>query len=101
MVLERYGIGQRGIRPMHHSQHDPDFPFSLKPGERISDCFPLWTSGCDRMLQEVANCNHCLRPTYRVIIVTSAAGLERRAALCAGHFESAARMFPELKLQSA
>jgi hypothetical protein len=53
------------------------------------------------MIQEVANCSYCLHPTYRVIVVTSAAGLERRAALCTSHFVAAARMFPELKKMSA
>jgi hypothetical protein len=53
------------------------------------------------MLQEVATCNHCLRPTHRVIAVRSAAGFERRVALCVIHFIAAARMFPELKRQSA
>ncbi|MCU1254789.1 MAG: hypothetical protein JWM83_1088 [Candidatus Angelobacter sp.] len=71
--------------------------FTLKPGERITDCSPLWTSGSDRILEEVANCNHCLRPTYRVIAVTSAAGLERRASLCVQHFVHAARTFTELR----
>jgi hypothetical protein len=83
-----------------HSRQAPS-QFTLNPGERITGCFPLWTSGSDRMIQEVANCSYCLHPTYRVIVVTSAAGLERRAALCTSHFVAAARMFPELKKMSA
>jgi hypothetical protein len=75
--------------------------FSLKPGERITACTPLLTGGCDRILQELANCHHCLRTTHRVIVVTAPSGLERRAALCVHHFAEAARSFPELQRQSA
>jgi hypothetical protein len=82
-------------------QHESSSEFTLKPGERISDCFPLGTSGSDRVLQELANCHYCLRPTHRVIVLTSAAGLEQRASLCVGHFVAAERAFPELKRQSA
>jgi hypothetical protein len=86
---------------MHQPEHESTSEFTLKSGDRITGCFPLWTAGSDRILQEVANCNHCLRPTHRVIVVTSAVGLERRASLCVGHFAAAARAFPELKRQSA
>ena len=85
----------------HHPQHASSSQFTLKPGERITDCSPLWTSGSDRVLEEIANCSHCLQPTYRVIVLTSAAGLERRASLCLQHFVYAARMFPELRRQPA
>jgi hypothetical protein len=73
----------------------------LNPGDRITDCSPLWTSGSDRVLEEIAGCNHCLQPTYRVIVVTSAAGLEWRESLCLRHFVDAAQTFPELRRQSA
>src|SRR6267154_5610111 len=59
---------------MHDSPHASS-QFTLKHGEIITDCSPLWTSGSDRILEEIASCNHCLRSTYRVIVVTSAAGL--------------------------
>jgi hypothetical protein len=85
----------------HHPQHASSSQFTLKPGERITDCSPLWTSGSDRVLEEIANCSHCLQPTYRVIVITSAAGLERRASLCLQHFVYAARTFPELRRQPA
>jgi|GEM_PF-1671298 len=85
----------------HHPQHASSSQFTLKPGERITDCSPLWTSGSDRVLEEIANCSHCLQPTYRVIVLTSAAGLERRASLCLQHFVYAARTFPELRRQPA
>jgi hypothetical protein len=75
--------------------------FTLKPGERITACSPLWTSGSDRILEEIGRCNHCLRPTYRVIAVTSTSGLERRASLCVQHFVHAARTFPEVRRLSA
>ena len=75
--------------------------FSLKLGERITACTPLLTSASDRILQELANCHHCLRATHRVIVVTSSSGLERRAALCAHHFAEVARSFPELERKSA
>jgi hypothetical protein len=85
----------------HHPQHLSSSHFTLKPGERITDCSHLWTSGSDRVLEEVANCSHCLQPTYRVIVITSAAGLERRVSLCLQHFVRAAGTFPELRRQSA
>jgi hypothetical protein len=86
---------------MSESLQGSSSQFTLKPGERITDCSPLWTSGSDRILEELAGCNLCLRPTHRVIIVTSAAGLERRASLCAQHFLDAVKTFPELQRQSA
>ncbi|MCU1220921.1 MAG: hypothetical protein JWN42_2118 [Candidatus Angelobacter sp.] len=75
--------------------------FTLKPGERITACSPLWTSGSDRILEEIGRCSHCLRPTYRVIALTSTSGLERRASLCVQHFVHAARTFPEVRRLSA
>ena len=72
--------------------------FSLQSSERITGCFPLWTAASDRVLQEVANCNYCAEHTYRVVVITSAAGLEKRASLCESHYEAAARMFPELDI---
>jgi hypothetical protein len=82
---------------MQHHPQQASSAFTLKPGERITDCSPLWTSGSDRVLEEIANCGHCLQPTYRVIVITSATGLERREALCLQHFVFAARTFPELR----
>jgi hypothetical protein len=86
---------------MSESLQGSSSQFTLKPGEKITGCSPLWTSGSDRVLEEVANCNLCLRPTHCVIIVASAAGLERRASLCAQHFLNAVKTFPELRRQSA
>jgi hypothetical protein len=86
---------------MQSTQHEPSSQFNLKAGERIIDCFPLATSGSDRIIEELGNCHHCLRPTHRVIAIMSSSGLERRAALCVTHYVAAARAFPELKRQSA
>ena len=86
---------------MQESQHQAPSEFHLKLGERITGCFPLWTGGSDRILQELASCNYCLQRTHRVVIVASAEGLERRASLCVKHFIAAARIFPELKKESA
>lgn len=86
---------------MNHSQRPEPSPFDLKSGERITACSPLWTGGSDRVLEEIANCSYCLHPTYRVIVVTSSAGLQRRIAICVRHFTAAARAFPELKRLSA
>jgi hypothetical protein len=86
---------------MQHHPQQASSGFTLKPGERITDCSPLWTSGSDRILEEIATCSHCLQPTYRVIVLTSAAGLERRESLCVKHFVHAARTFQELRRQSA
>jgi len=89
------------FRAMQDHPQQASSGFTLKPGERITDCSPLWTSGSDRILEEIANCSHCPQPTYRVIILTSAAGLERRESLCVKHFVHAARTFQELRRQSA
>jgi len=86
---------------MHPHPQQASSAFTLKPGEKITDCSPLWTSGSDRVLEEVAGCNHCLQPTYRVIVIVSAAGLERRESLCLQHFVYAARIFQELRRQPA
>ena len=85
---------------MHRSTQSSS-QFTLNPGDRITDCSPLWTSGSDRVLEEIAACNHCLQPTYRVVVVTSAAGLERRESLCLQHFVHAGKTFPELRRQPA
>ncbi len=81
--------------------HQSTSEFGLKPGEKITACSPLWNGGCDRILEEVANCHHCLRPTFRVVTIVSSAGLERRASLCDQHFAKAARIFPELHRKTA
>jgi hypothetical protein len=86
---------------MHEPSRAVPSQFALKFGERITACFPLLTSGSDRMLEELAGCNYCLHRTYRVVVVASAEGLQRRAALCVRHFTEAARIFPELKRLSA
>ena len=75
--------------------------FTLGPGEKITGCSPLWTSGSDRVLEEIASCSHCPQPTYRVVVLTSAAGLERRESLCVKHFVHAAGTFQELRGQPA
>ena len=85
---------------MQETLPKPSEEFRLNPGERITTCTPLWV-GCDRILQELGNCHCCLGATHRVIVVTSPAGLERRAALCVHHFAEATRRFPELQQQSA
>jgi hypothetical protein len=78
-----------------------EIPFHLNPGDQITDCSGLWTPS-DRMAAELAKCQGCGRPTFRVITICSAAMLERRAALCGRHFINTARVFPELrKVRSA
>jgi len=96
-----YCIGQRGISAMQHHPQQVFSQFTLSPGDRITDCSPLWTSGSDRVLEEIAGCSHCLQPTHRIVVVASAAGLERRESLCLKHFVDAARTFPELRHKSA
>jgi hypothetical protein len=86
---------------MHKTLDESSSEFSLKPGEKVTACSPLWSSGCDRILEEVANCHHCLRPAFRVVTILSASGLERRASLCVEHFAKAARIFPELHQKTA
>jgi hypothetical protein len=81
---------------MHKTLHESASEFSLKPGEKRTVCSPLWSSGCDRILEEVANCHHCLQPAFRVVTILCASGLQRRASLCVQHFANAARIFPEL-----
>lgn len=86
---------------MHKTLDGPASEFSLKPGEKITACSPLWNGGCDRVLEEVANCHHCLQPAFRVVTIVSSSGLERRASLCVQHFAKAARIFPELHQKTA
>ena len=86
---------------MHKTLDQSPSEFSLKPGEKITACSPLWNGGCDRILEEVANCHHCLKPAFRVVTILSSSGLERRSALCAHHFANAARNFPELHQKTA
>lgn len=81
---------------MHKTLHESTSEFSLKTGEKVTACSPLWNSGCDRILEEVANRHHCLRPAFRVVTILCASGLQRRASLCVQHFANAARIFPEL-----
>ena len=86
---------------MHETLHESTSQFSLQPGEKITACSPLWSSGSDRMLEEVANCHHCLRAAFRVVTILALSGLERRASLCEQHFAKAARIFPELHQKTA
>jgi hypothetical protein len=73
-----------------------DVPLILRPGDTITDCTGV-RNASDRIMQELATCHFCGRPTYRVITITSAAKLERRAALCGEHFSAAMQTFPQLK----
>jgi hypothetical protein len=100
-LRKRSTVWRIEVQAVQSTQHEPSSHFSLKPGERITACFPLAKSGSDRIIEELGNCHHCLHPTYRIIALTSASGLERRAALCVAHYVAAARAFPELKRQSA
>lgn len=74
----------------------PAIPFILMPGDKIIGCSGLWAAS-DRTLEELGRCHACDRPTFRVVTITSAEKLERRAALCGQHFVLAARRFPELE----
>lgn len=74
---------------------------SLKLGERITGCYPLADAVSDRLQQELAMCNQCPQPTYRIVTITSAAGLERRASFCPRHFAAFAKLFPGAERQSA
>ena len=71
-------------------------PFTVKPGDEITDSFGLWAVS-DRMAEELGTCCACSKPTFRVVTITSAAKLERRAALCGKHFAITARAFTSLK----
>jgi hypothetical protein len=73
-----------------------DVPLTLRLGDTITECTGIW-SASDRIMQELATCHLCDRPTYRVITITSAAKLERRTALCGEHFGTATQVYPELK----
>jgi hypothetical protein len=86
---------------MHKTLDQSTPEFSLKSGEKIIACSPLWNGGCDRVLEEVANCHHCLQPGFRVVTILSSSGLERRSSLCVQHFAKAARIFPELHQKTA
>ena len=86
---------------MHKTLDECTSEFSLRPSEKITACSPLWNSGSDRILEEVANCHYCLQPAFRVVTILSSSGLERRASLCVQHFAKAARIFPELHQKTA
>jgi hypothetical protein len=74
----------------------PGTVLQLAPGERITDCFPLWTAS-DRIVEELSKCQACQSPTFRVVTILSVYGLERRITLCGRHFVQAARRVPALK----
>src|SRR5947209_8606296 len=59
---------------MHQTLNGPTSEFSLKPGDKIIVCSPLWNGGCDRVLEEVANCHYCLQPAFRVVTIVSSSG---------------------------
>lgn len=86
--------------------HDPSRPsyaevlLNVRQGDKISGCFALWAA-CDRVLEELGRCDACKRPAFRVVTITSAAGLERRTPLCGHHFIVVTRTFPELKVATA
>jgi hypothetical protein len=93
LTVTRKGIEQNAAYPSQE--------FRLKPGERITACTPLLSSGSNRIFEALANCHQCLSPTHRVIVITARSGLQHRAYLCAHHFAEAAKTFPELQRQSA
>jgi hypothetical protein len=81
------------------SQHAPtekQIPFTLKPGEQVTDAFALWAVS-DRIAEELGKCSACSRPSFRVVTITSVTKLERRVALCGRHFAITAKAFTHLK----
>jgi hypothetical protein len=85
------------------SQHAPagkQIPFTLQPGEQVTEAFALWAVS-DRIAEELGKCCACSRPTFRVVTITSATKLERRAALCGRHFAMTAKAFTHLKSRNS
>jgi hypothetical protein len=75
---------------------DGTLTITLKTGDTITECTGVWHAS-DRLAEELGRCHQCDRPTFRIITITSAEKLERRAALCGRHFIIAARELPELR----
>ncbi|MGE5321913.1 MAG: hypothetical protein ACM3SW_03585 [Actinomycetota bacterium] len=78
-----------------HKQ-DLNFPLSLSPGDRITDCSGIWAAP-DTMADALSNCDACGRRTFRVVTITSAGRLQKRTALCGKHFIITAKVFPQLR----
>jgi hypothetical protein len=74
-------------------------PFRLDPGDQVTEAFALWAVS-DRIAEELGKCCACDGPTFRVVMITSAAKLEKRAALCGRHFAMAAKAFTQLNSRS-
>lgn len=77
-------------------QQDLNFRFNLHPGDTITECTGIWAIA-DALADELEKCDACGRRTFRVITITSATNLQKRAALCGKHFILSARAFPQLR----
>ena len=75
-------------------------PFSLEPGDQVTEAFALWAVS-DRIAEELGKCCACNGPTFRVVTITSATKLEKRAALCGKHFAMTAKAFTHLTSQNS
>ena len=83
-------------------ENDPateQLPFRLEPGEQVTEAFALWAVS-DRIGEELGKCCACSGPTFRIVTITSATKLEKRAALCGRHFALAAKAFVHLKTKN-
>ena len=77
-------------------RHDQNLPLTVSPGDTITGCSGLWAAP-DTLADEISNCDACGRRTFRVVTITSAARLQKTAALCGKHFIVLATAFPELR----
>lgn len=75
-------------------------PFRLEPGDQVTEAFALWAAS-DRIAAELGKCCACNGPTFRVVTITSATKLEKRAALCGKHFAITAKAFTHLRSQKS
>jgi len=75
-------------------------PFSLEPGDQVTQAFALWAAS-DRIAEELGKCCACNGPTFRIVTITSAKKLEKRAALCGKHFAISLKAFPHLNSQNS
>lgn len=80
----RQDVSDAPIRHSNTTQEPSAVPFTLTPGDIITDCSPLRVV-CDRVAEELGKCQACGKKTFRVVTIRSAANLERKSALCGRH----------------
>jgi hypothetical protein len=86
--------------PLDNDLARKQLPFSLEPGDQVTEAFALWAVS-DRIAEELGKCCACDGPTFRIVTIRSAKQLEKRAALCGKHFAMTAKAFTHLTSQNS